>query len=151
MKSLTVAACCVAIIVLVAAEASGRTAAHSGPRAECLSGAVSAVVAGKRVCLKAGQLCSSTRDAVYQRYGFTCTKRARLARLVRSQLSRSLYLSVSEDYRVDVQRVLLAGQVDLPKPDGLFVEADGTFGPAASDSAASVYIQVDSKRVSNFS
>src|SRR5262245_54765979 len=150
MKLLAVVGCCVATIVLLAGEASSGSSAAPRLRARCATGAVPAVVAGKRVCLKAGQRCSPRREAVYRRYGFTCAS-GRLARLVRSQLSRSVYLSVPKERRVDEQTVLLAAQVGLPKPDAVFVEADGTFGSAASGSAASVYVQIDGKRVSNVS
>jgi len=109
------------------------------------------VIAGKHVCLKAAQHCSSKHESVYQRYGFTCARRRRLTRLVRSQLARSLYLSVSKDRRVHERTVLIAAQLDLPKPDTVFFESDGTFAPAVSNSAASVFIRVDGTRVSNVS
>jgi hypothetical protein len=151
MTPFGVAACSVALILLLAAEASGRSASDSRRYARCATGTVPAVIAGKHVCLKAGQRCSPKREAVYRRYGFTCTRRHRLARLVRSQLARSLYRSVSEERRVDERTVLLAAPLDLPKRDAVFVEADGTFAPATGDAAASISIHVDATRVSNVS
>src|SRR6266508_2184259 len=149
--ALRVAGCCFALILLLTAKAPGRTAADSRPGARCANDAVLAVIAGKHVCLKAAQHCSSKHESVYQRYGFTCARRRRLTRLVRSQLARSLYLSVSKDRRVHERTVLIAAQLDLPKPDTVFFESDGTFAPAVSNSAASVFIRVDGTRVSNVS
>lgn len=44
------------------------------PAAGCPSGAVTASVAGKHVCLKAGQKCRQALDRTYHRYRFHCHK-----------------------------------------------------------------------------
>ena len=47
----------------------------------CPKGSVAAVIAGKRICLKAGQTCKRTLDRQYHRYGFHC----HTGRLMRSK------------------------------------------------------------------
>ena len=47
-----------------------RASAAGGQR--CSAGSVAATIAGKRVCLKAGQKCKRSLDKQYHRYGFHC-------------------------------------------------------------------------------
>jgi hypothetical protein len=64
------------LVAVIAPESSGRTAAVE---ATCPKGTVKGVIAGKMVCLKAGQRCLARYQAQYSRYGFVCTN-GRLAR-----------------------------------------------------------------------
>ena len=43
--------------------------------AACKGGSVSALVAGKKVCLKAGLKCKTRYEAIYKRKGFHCANR----------------------------------------------------------------------------
>jgi len=61
-----------AVGVLGMSPASGSTDSLGASAARCKSGSVDAVVAGKRVCLRRGQLCSKRQDRRYHRYGFHC-------------------------------------------------------------------------------
>ena len=137
----------VGLLAVAASDGKG----HSGVTVSCSPPAVRAVIGGQRVCLQVGQRCLRKREVAYRRYGFTCNGRGRLARVVSTQLGRSLYLYVPEDRGVNERVVLLAARLDLPKPDKVFLEADGTYAPTRSESAASVYVQVDGTRVSNLS
>lgn len=55
--------------------AAGSTSAPQAGVARCAEGAVSAVIEGKRVCLRRGQRCSKRLDRQYHRYGFHCHSR----------------------------------------------------------------------------
>ncbi len=65
------------------------------------------------------------------------------------QVGRSLYHSLRKNRIVSGRRVLLSAKLDLPKPDSVFVESDGSYAPIGAESAASVYIQLDGRAVSN--
>jgi hypothetical protein len=52
---------------------------------------------------------------------------------------------------VDARTILLSARLSLPRADSVFVESDGSYAPAASDSAADVDVQIDGKEVSNTS
>jgi pimeloyl-ACP methyl ester carboxylesterase len=63
-----------AALLLVLAPSARSTAQDASAEAQkrCPKGAVAATIAGKRVCLKSGQKCKSSRDGQYHRYGFHC-------------------------------------------------------------------------------
>ena len=63
-----------AALLLVLAPTARSTAQDASAEAQkrCAKGAVAATIAGKRVCLKSGQKCKSSRDWQYHRYGFHC-------------------------------------------------------------------------------
>lgn len=56
-----------------------RAQAAADSTSACPQESVRAVVAGKRVCLRAGQRCSARNESTYRRYGFSC----RAGKLVR--------------------------------------------------------------------
>jgi hypothetical protein len=70
---MTAAAAGIAMLALVASASSGR--ATSAAAVACPKGTVTAVIAGKRACLKAGQACRPKYQAQYSRYGFDCINR----------------------------------------------------------------------------
>ena len=59
-------------VVVSSSPASGSTEGVGTSAARCASGAVAAVIAGKRVCLRRGQRCKKRLDRQYHRYGFHC-------------------------------------------------------------------------------
>ncbi len=63
--------------------------------------------------------------------------------------ARSAYLSLAADREVRERTVLLSTRLTLPRPDSVFVEMDGTFAPLSTDAAATVYIEIDGRRVTN--
>lgn len=71
----------VALVAVLAAAvvgispASGSTDDASAVVARCASGAVDAIIADKRVCLRSGQRCTKRLDRQYHRYGFHCHSR----------------------------------------------------------------------------
>jgi pimeloyl-ACP methyl ester carboxylesterase len=67
-----------AVVVLPASASSQR--GDGTDKEACGSGAISAVIGGKRTCLKSGRSCSARLDRQYRRYGFRCY-RGRLTRL----------------------------------------------------------------------
>ena len=72
MRALTAHLLVLAVTGLGAVTALATPAAHSTAGASCPKGSVKAVIAGKQVCLKAGQKCKRTLDRQYHRYGFHC-------------------------------------------------------------------------------
>jgi hypothetical protein len=142
-----------ALLVLLVAVATSTSAGArpAGEKVACSPPGVRAVIGGQRVCLKVGQRCLRKHEAAYRRYGFTCTASGRLARIEKTQLARSLYVSLAEERSVSKRTVLLSTRLDLPKADAVFLNADGTYAPTSSEAAASVYVQVDGARVSNIS
>src|SRR3954454_16715143 len=63
------AALVVGAALLLALPALGASPRH-GP--DCRSGYVDGVVGGVHKCLHAGEFCSPSREADYERYGFSC-------------------------------------------------------------------------------
>jgi YVTN family beta-propeller protein len=66
-----------ALLSLVAASAAGLTGARPSSTADvsavkCKRGFVSAFIAGKHTCLRAGQRCNKRYDRQYHKYGFHC-------------------------------------------------------------------------------
>jgi hypothetical protein len=61
-----------AVILVGVGPASGSTEKGRAVVASCAPGSVSAVIAGKRVCLQQGQRCLRRLDRQYHRYGFHC-------------------------------------------------------------------------------
>lgn len=68
LKRLLLAACLGAAVVT----AAGLGQAAVGPGAHCARGTKPATLAGKHVCLRAGQRCTRRLDARYHRFGFHC-------------------------------------------------------------------------------
>jgi pimeloyl-ACP methyl ester carboxylesterase len=68
----SVGAAAALLLVLVPTARSTAQGASAEAQKSCPKGAVSATIAGKRVCLKSGQKCKSSRDWQYHRYGFHC-------------------------------------------------------------------------------
>jgi hypothetical protein len=66
----------VALVGLAAAGARGSDA--KGPARSCPAHFVPGVIAGKKVCLKAGQRCMRRYDTQYHRFGFHCHASGRL-------------------------------------------------------------------------
>jgi pimeloyl-ACP methyl ester carboxylesterase len=66
------------LVLAPTARSTAQDASTVAPK-RCAKGSVAATVAGKRVCLKAGQLCKHSLDRQYHRYGFHCHT-GRLAR-----------------------------------------------------------------------
>ena len=65
----------VAILVAVATSSAGAGGAAAGtdaPTKRCARGWAHGVVAGRHVCLRAGQRCRRAREATYHRYGLHC-------------------------------------------------------------------------------
>jgi hypothetical protein len=65
-----------------------------------------------------------------------------------SQL-RSQYLSLSAEKVVSERSTLLSAQIRLARPNSVFIEAAGTFAPAAPQSAGSIFVTLDGRRVTN--
>ena len=61
-----------ALVVVLTACVLVPAAAQPAQSARCPSGTVRAVIAGNKVCLKAGQRCTKSLDRQYHRYGFHC-------------------------------------------------------------------------------
>jgi streptogramin lyase len=61
-----------AAVAVAIGSASGATDVESTGAAHCKNGAVHAVIAGKRVCLRRGQRCTKRLDRQYHRNGFHC-------------------------------------------------------------------------------
>ena len=77
----------VALLLVLAPAARSTTQGVSGEAQKgCPKGAVAATIAGKRVCLKSGQKCKTSRDWQYHRYGFHCHT-GRLARAAKPKPS----------------------------------------------------------------
>ena len=57
---------------IAAATGAAPASTAADPAAKCKPGYVSAVIAGKHTCLRAGQRCNKTYDRQYHRYGFHC-------------------------------------------------------------------------------
>ena len=60
------------LLVLAPTDRSTAQEASAETQKGCSKGALAATIAGKRVCLKSGQKCKSSRDWQYHRYGFHC-------------------------------------------------------------------------------
>jgi hypothetical protein len=67
------------------------------------------------------------------------------------QTARSAYVSLAADQGVRKRTVLLSRKIVLLRADDVLVESDGTFAPRSKDAAATVFIEVDARRVTNFS
>ena len=62
----------VLVLLLAGAATAGGPHAPVGVSRHCKAGSVSATVAGKHVCLKAGARCTRGQDRTYHRYRFHC-------------------------------------------------------------------------------
>jgi hypothetical protein len=66
-----------------------------------------------------------------------------------SQQHRSIYRALSAEREVHERTVLLSARLSLSRPDSVFVETDGTFAPLSHDAAATIFVQVDGRPVTN--
>jgi hypothetical protein len=65
------------------------------------------------------------------------------------QQTRSRYLSLSQGREVRARTTLLRSRLVLRRRDSVFVQSDGTYAPLGRDAAASVFVEIDGRRVSN--
>jgi hypothetical protein len=65
------------------------------------------------------------------------------------QQARSQYLSLSRSHEIHRRRTLLHSRLVLARSDSVLVESDGTFAPLEQNAAASVFIEIDGRRVTN--
>jgi hypothetical protein len=124
-------------LVLAVLGSSGRTTTAAET---CSRGAVTAVIAGKGVCFRAGGKCARRYDAKYKRYGFQCHN-GRLSR-------RAVYLKLAGNQVVRKRTVLLRAGIVLARQDTVFFQSDGTYKPKGK-SAANIYVAVDGRKASN--
>jgi hypothetical protein len=106
-------------IAVAAASAVARPAAEA-PAGGCVSGATSAVISGRHVCLLQGASCRAKLNSAYHRYLFTCSRRG-LAFWWRGLLRRPLQIPS-----------IAAGSVCPATP------ADGTLGEHGYPDVAAV-------------
>jgi hypothetical protein len=62
---------------------------------------------------------------------------------------RSRYLSVPQGRAVSAPTTLLQSKLVLRRRGAVFVESDGAYAPIGEGAAASVYVQIDGRRVTN--
>jgi hypothetical protein len=69
-----IGALCVFLVGVAVAFLPGFAGAHTDKvaRSTCSSGYVDAIIGGEHKCLHAGEFCSTSHEADYERYGFTC-------------------------------------------------------------------------------
>ena len=66
-----------------------------------------------------------------------------------SPQARSSYRALGTDVTVSERTILLASRVRLTRADSIFVSADGSYAPVEAASAASLFVRIDGRRVTN--
>src|SRR5688572_9229047 len=82
MRALGPIVFCASLVAALALTTDGSGAPAQGTTSSaCATGTVSALIGGKRVCLKVGIRCERKHQAQYVRRGFSCNARGRLVPL----------------------------------------------------------------------
>ena len=104
---------------------SGSDAAPGVTAAACQKVAVAAVIGGKHVCLKVGQLCKRALDARYHRYGFHCHTTGRLTKPAPQAINPRIVVTGPEEMVFDWSRDR-CDDTDIPDlPARAFRDASG--------------------------